>query len=93
MSAYVVVHATPKDADKMQAYGAAAGPTLAAFGGKLAARGPAEALAGEHSHKLMVVLEFPDKDSARRWYASPAYQAAIPVRLQAMDSVFILGGE
>lgn len=93
MSAYVIVHATPKDADKMQAYGAAAGPTLAAFGGKLVARGPAESLAGEHAHKLMVVLEFPDKDAARRWYASPAYQAAIPVRLQAMDSVFILGGE
>ncbi len=93
MTAYVVVHGTPKDADKMAAYGAAAAPTLAAFGGKFAARGPSEALAGEHGHKIMAVLEFPDRDAARRWYASPEYQAAIPLRLEAMDSVFILGGE
>lgn len=93
MSAYVIVHATPKDAEKMQAYGAAAGPTLAAFGGEFVTRGPSEVLSGESAHKIAVVLKFPDKDAARRWYASPAYQAAIPVRMEAMDSVFILAGE
>lgn len=93
MSVYVVVHATPKSPEKMQAYAALAGPTLATYGGKLAARGPSEALAGEHTHKLMVLLEFPDKEAARRWYNSPEYQAAIPTRMEAMDSVFILGGE
>lgn len=93
MSVYVIVHATPKNPEKMQAYGALAGPTFAAYGGKLVTRGPSEALAGEHQHKLLVLLEFPDKDAARRWYGSPEYQAAIPTRLEAMDSVFVLGGE
>jgi len=93
MSAYVVVHGTVKSPEKMQEYGAAAGPTLAAFGGKLVSRGPSTSLAGNNPHGLMVVLEFPDKASAQAWYASPAYQAAIPVRLEAMDSMFILGGE
>ena len=93
MTAYVVVHATPKSPEKMQEYAAAAGPTLASFGGKLVARGPSETLAGSNPHQIMVVLEFPDKASATGWYNSPAYQAAIPTRLAAMDSVFILGGE
>ena len=93
MTAYIVAHATPKDAEKLQAYGALAVPTLAAYGGKFVARGPSEVLAGEHAHKVMVVLEFQDKDAAKRWYNSPEYQAAIPTRLEAMDSVFILGGE
>jgi len=93
MTAYVVVHTTLKNADKMQEYGAAAGPTVAAHGGKVVARGPSEVMFGENAHKAMVVIEFPDRDAARRWYASPEYQAIIPTRIEAMDSVFILGGE
>ncbi len=93
MSAYVVVHATVKSPEKMAEYSAAAGPTLAAFGGKLVSRGASETLAGSQPHGVMVVLEFPDRASAKAWYASDAYQAAIPTRLEAMDSLFILGGE
>ncbi len=33
MNGYVVVHATPKNADKMQEYGGAAGETVAKHGG------------------------------------------------------------
>lgn len=93
MTAYVVVHTTPKNAEKMQEYGAAAGPTVIAHGGKVVARGPSEVLAGENAHKAMVIIEFPDRETARRWYASPEYQAIIPTRTEAMNSVFILGGE
>ena len=93
MTAYVVVHATVKSAEKLQEYGAAAGPTLASFGGKLISRGPTETLSGSNPHQIMVLLEFPDRASATSWYNSPGYQAAIPTRTAAMDSVFILGGE
>jgi uncharacterized protein (DUF1330 family) len=93
MSAYVVVQATPKDPDKMQQYGAAAGPTLAAYGGKLAVGGPIETLYGECPHERMVVLEFPDAAAARKWYNSEEYQALMPLRKAAMDAVFVLGGE
>jgi uncharacterized protein (DUF1330 family) len=93
MSAYVVVHGTVKDQGKMQEYAAAAGPTLAPFGGELVCRGASETLAGEHPHSIMVILRFPDRKAVHAWYASPAYQAAIPTRLAAMDSVFIAGGE
>jgi uncharacterized protein (DUF1330 family) len=93
MTAYVVVHATVLDQNKMQEYGAAAGPTVTAHGGKVVSRGPSEVLAGESPHQVMVVLEFPSRQAAQAWYASEEYQAIIPTRLAAMDSVFVLGGE
>ena len=93
MAAYVVVHSTIKDPDKMQEYAAAAGPTFASFGGEMLSKGPSEALSGSHGHKIMVVIKFPDRKTALAWYNSPPYQALIPTRTAAMDSVFILGGE
>jgi uncharacterized protein (DUF1330 family) len=93
MSAYVIVHGTPKDAEKMQAYGAAAGPIVAQHGGEVVARGPATVLSGTSAHKIAVVIKFPDAATAQAWYASPEYQALVPGREQALDSVFILAGE
>ena len=93
MSGYVVVHASPKDADKMQEYGAGAGETVAQHGGEIVCRGPATVLAGESEHKMLVVLKFPSKDAAQKWYESSEYQALVPTRMEAMDSTFVLGGE
>ena len=93
MSAYVVVNATPLDQDKMQEYGAAAGGTIAKHGGEFVSRGPAEVLSGDSGHKVLVVIKFPSKQAASDWYHSPEYQALIPTRTEAMDSIFILGGE
>ena len=56
-------------------------------------RGPSDTLAGSNPHSLMMLIEFPDKASAKAWYESPAYQGLIPLRLAAMDSVLIVGGE
>ena len=54
--------------------------TLAPFGGRfLIHGGPVDQLEGAWSGDLIVV-EFPDKDSARDWYASSAYQAILPLR-------------
>lgn len=41
----------------------------------------------------VIVLKFPDADTARAWYQSPDYQAALPFRQRAADySVFIVEG-
>ena len=93
MAAYVVVHATPKDADKMAEYGAAAGPMVAAHGGELVARGPGEALHGDSGHAMVVVVKFPSKAAALGWYNSPEYQAIIPTRSAGMDCHFTVVGE
>ena len=93
MSAYVIVHGTPKDAEKMQEYGGAAGAIVAQHGGEFIARGPATVLSGTSDYKVAVVLQFPDAAAAKAWYESPEYQAVIPLREEALDSVFIPVGE
>lgn len=91
MSAYVIVHATIKDPEKMKEYGALAGPAVKAGGGEVVTSGAVvDVLAGSHDHKRAIVLRFADAQAARDWYASDAYQAATVIREQAMDAVFIL---
>lgn len=90
MTAYVVVHFTPKNTDKLQEYGAAVPATLARYNGELLARGEKLTLHGTHAHKMQVIIAFPDKDSASDWYHSEAYQALVPVRDEGMSSEFHL---
>ncbi len=91
MTAFVVVHAKIKDPEKLGVYAKAAGPTLAAHGGKFAARAPIlETLTGDADYDVFVLIEFPDADSARNWYQSAAYQALIPNRDEAADMLFTL---
>lgn len=54
--------------------------------------GQLEALEGDAPDGV-VLLEFPDAASARAWYNSDAYQAAIPLRQQAAPyRAFIMEG-
>jgi uncharacterized protein (DUF1330 family) len=93
MSGYVIVHGTVKDADKMQEYGGAAGPIVAQYGGEVISRGPAQVLSGTSDHQIAVIIRFPDAAAAKTWYESPEYQAIIPTREAALDSVFVLTGD
>jgi uncharacterized protein (DUF1330 family) len=64
--------------------------TLAPFGGRfLIHGGPVEQLEGSWAGDLIVV-EFPDKDSARAWYASPAYRDILPLRTENSKGDVIL---
>jgi uncharacterized protein (DUF1330 family) len=66
-----------KDPDKLAAYGKLAGPAIVAGGGTFLARNIA-ALAYEDGLKERVVLiEFPDLETARATHNSAAYQAAL----------------
>ena len=78
MTAYVIVRADVTDLDQWKEYAAAAGPTSVPYGGKYIVRGGAvEGLENfEDEGKRVVLLEFPDMESARNWYNSAEYQAA-----------------
>jgi len=91
MTAYVIAHATIKDQEKLNEYGAIARPSIKAAGGELvtAAR-VTDVLAGNHDHERTVIIRFHDVQAAREWYESDAYQLALPVREQAMDAVFMI---
>ena len=54
--------------------------TLAPFDGRFLVHGsPAQALEGPFSGDV-VIIAFPDQAQASAWYASPAYQAILPLR-------------
>ena len=90
MSAYVIGHISIKDPEKWAAYRSQVPATLAPWNAELVFRGKRMAVfSGEHPHTDTVVLRFADADSARAWFASPAYQALIPLREQAADVVLI----
>ncbi|MDJ0614309.1 MAG: DUF1330 domain-containing protein [Rhizobiaceae bacterium] len=92
MTAYVIARVDVTDADKWMEYAGAAGPTVAAHGGKYIARGGAvEGLENfEDEGKRVVILEFPDMDTARTWYNSAEYQAAKAKREGAGHARFTL---
>ncbi len=54
--------------------------TLAPFGGRfLVHGGHVELLEGNLLGDL-IIIAFPDREQARKWYTSPAYQAILPLR-------------
>jgi len=86
-------HMTVKDADKMQAYAAAAGPAIAAHGGNFLARGGETAVMEGPEQVRVVVTEFPSLQAAKDCYNSDAYQAALEKLAGGVDrSIFIVEG-
>jgi len=91
MPALLVAQIHPRDSSKMPAYAAAAAPTLAAFGGEVLHRGSFQSvLLGNAEPHALGVLRFPDVQSAKNWFASPAYQAVAQLREEAADMTFVL---
>ena len=62
--------------------------------GRFIVRGGAiDVLEGTPVVHRLVVIEFPDKTAARRWYDSPEYQAILPHRLDnATSTLFLVEG-
>jgi uncharacterized protein (DUF1330 family) len=69
-----------KLSDAMVRYLEAVEATFAPFGGRLLVHGGVqETLEGECPGEL-VIVGFPDRERARAWYGSAAYQAILPLR-------------
>ena len=49
-----------------------------------------EVLEGMVNPRSVVVVEFENLETARRWYASPEYAKTIPMRQQAAESSLLL---
>lgn len=91
MAAYVIVQGTITDQEKYDQYKTLTPATVEQYGGRFLVRGGAmEHLEGEWDVARLVMLEFSDMDAARRWYASPEYQAAKAVREGAATMTFTL---
>jgi uncharacterized protein (DUF1330 family) len=93
MPAYMIV--TAKIADReafISGYGAAAGALVEKFGGKYVLRGPgAELLEGGFGDGAsMVISEWPNKETARRFWNSPEYAEARKLRDGIADCQVLL---
>ena len=81
MPAYVVVETDIHDPEQYELYKQASPAAVAAGGGRFIVRGGEIAvLEGDWQPTRLVLLEFPDLESAKRFYNSPEYQAAKRLR-------------
>ncbi len=81
MPAYLVVETDIHDPEQYELYKQATPAAVAAYGGRFIARGGDLAvLEGDWQPKRLVLLEFPDLEAAKRFYASPEYQEAKRLR-------------
>jgi uncharacterized protein (DUF1330 family) len=95
MPAYVIVEVSVTDAAEYERYKPLAEASVAAYGGTYKVRGgKTELIEGDEVPERLVVLEFADLATARAWYGSPEYQAALPIRLAAAKTsrLFLIEG-
>ena len=86
MPAYVIVETDIHDPEQYEQYKAASPAAVAGGGGRFVVRGgELTVLEGDWRPSRLVVLEFEDLETARRWYESPAYQQAKKLRDGAAD--------
>ena len=72
------------DPEAYKKYAAQTPSIVKKYGGKFLARaGEVDTIEGEPFHDRLVIVEFPSKQAAREWYASPEYQAALKYRKAA----------
>lgn len=91
MPAYVIAYLQVTDQKAFDAYRKAAFASFAPYGAKpIVVDGRFEVLEGMVNPKSVVVVQFEDIETARRWYASPEYAETIPLRQQAAESSLIL---
>jgi len=81
MAAYVIVETDVTDPEQYEQYKAASPAAVAAGGGRVLVRGgELVVLEGDWQPRRLVMLEFKDLETARRWYESEAYQEAKKLR-------------
>jgi uncharacterized protein (DUF1330 family) len=81
MPAYWIAHATVTDPEAYGRYAKLATEAIAAHGGRFLARGgAAELLEGDGELARIVLIEFPDLDTARGWYDGDLYREARAAR-------------
>jgi len=91
MSAYFIANLKIHDQDEYQKYLIHVENTVAKFNGKyLAVDKNPEILEGQWNYTRLVLIEFPDRESIKKWYHSPEYQEILKIRLSSADSDIII---
>lgn len=90
MAAYVIAQIEVVDPAQFEAYRQQVPATIAAYGGRYLVRGgESETLEGSWNPKRVVVLEFPDRATAKAWWSSQVYSPVKAIRLAAARTELI----
>lgn len=91
MPAYLIAELEITDPDSYARYRAETPGVIACHGGRFLVRGgAAELKEGGPAPGRLVVVEFPDLETARRFYDSPEYRAILPLRQGASRGRLLL---
>jgi len=81
MPAYLIVETDITDPEQYEQYKAASPGAIAAAGGRFLVRGgEMTVLEGDWQPKRLVLIEFDDLETAKRFYESEEYRAAMKLR-------------
>ncbi|MBM0238082.1 DUF1330 domain-containing protein [Micromonospora sp. ATA32] len=91
MPAFALAHLrTPQLNDDVFEYLEKIQATLDPYQGRFRVHGAeVEVIEGEWPGTV-VIIEFPDVEQARAWYASPAYQEILPLRTRHIDGAALI---
>lgn len=92
MSALLVGLLVVRETGWQEAYQKELPKVLQEHGGRILAAASPEQFEGEEAPDRLVIFEFPDLASARRWYSDPAHQRLVTLR-QSGSSLNLLGLE
>ena len=91
MPVYVIADGRASDPSQLEEYRRRNATLVPEHGGRFLVRGGAhEVLEGDWNPNRLVVMEFPDRQAARRWYESPEYVALRAQRQSVADTDMIL---
>src|SRR6478609_7463570 len=91
MAAYALAHLyDPHTNDEVLDYIERIQSTMDPFGGKFIVHVAQVEVKEGPWPGTVVILEFPDVESARVWYVSPAYQEILPLRTGNIDGTTII---
>jgi len=83
MAAYIIARIEVTDAEDYAAYARQTVALAEAAGGRFLAKGgPMTRVEGDGPDRH-VIIAFPDRAAAEAFYASPAYQAILPIALRS----------
>ncbi|WP_353472533.1 DUF1330 domain-containing protein [Salipiger sp. H15] len=90
MSAYVIARIEVTDPEEYAVY---AGQTVALaekFGGRFLVKGGPQTFVEGAGPGRHVIIEFPSRIAAERWYGSPEYQRILPLALRAAQRDLVI---
>ena len=95
MSAYLISRINVTDPEKYMTYASQTVALAERYGGRFLVKGGEQVQIEGSSPDRHVVIEFPDRETAMKWYESDEYQKILPVALSSSerDSVIVDGME